>query len=357
MRNKVDNPRLFGIIHSNRDFSKKETWGKNQFNSSFPASLTCYLYKMGLNAKYLKINSRFEIDNSEISIDHLFNIDPLGNGTYYQFETQYTPFQKYIIGSIPRNDLVIQDEKGNCCSSLEVKLTTLPDNATCDCSDSNYGSEIVVRPDTIVYLACSIADIYDKRKEELKNELGDWHTNITDWTCAENIIPYLNKMKKSIVNIASKNIDCQTPLILQPIWKTDGKSPRLSINCFDVFVWSNLGMLKLFMYEDFENTSKITRHTRTMVWLYKMLLDYSIRGQFDGNTIIDELSFNTKNDKAFSTNGAITQPLMKCEELIKPRILRSHLKHIILGGGQLLLSPERRLDAIIYNSPDLFEEE
>lgn len=30
------------------------------------------------------------------------------------------------------------------------------------------------------------------------------------------------------------------------------------------------------------------------------------------------------------------------------------LKKIILGGGQNLLSPERRFDAIIYNSPDLF---
>ena len=27
---------------------------------------------------------------------------------------------------------------------------------------------------------------------------------------------------------------------------------------------------------------------------------------------------------------------------------------IILGGGQNLLSPERRFDAIIFNSPELF---
>jgi len=28
-----------------------------------------------------------------------------------------------------------------------------------------------------------------------------------------------------------------------------------------------------------------------------------------------------------------------------------------LGGGQNLLSPERRFDAIIYSTPSLFEEE
>ena len=38
-----ESPGLFGLSKTNRDFSKKESWGKNQFNSSFPASLCCYL--------------------------------------------------------------------------------------------------------------------------------------------------------------------------------------------------------------------------------------------------------------------------------------------------------------------------
>lgn len=48
-----ENPRLFGIVHSNRNYSLKDTWGKNQFNSSFPASLACYLHSRGLKAVYL----------------------------------------------------------------------------------------------------------------------------------------------------------------------------------------------------------------------------------------------------------------------------------------------------------------
>ena len=54
-------------------------------------------------------------------------------------------------------DLVIQKEDtGECLSGLEIKLTALPDNTTCNFNEDSYGSEIVVRPDTIVYLACSI---------------------------------------------------------------------------------------------------------------------------------------------------------------------------------------------------------
>lgn len=41
-------PRLFGINKSNRDYSKADTWGKNQFNSSFPASLGCFLHAKGM---------------------------------------------------------------------------------------------------------------------------------------------------------------------------------------------------------------------------------------------------------------------------------------------------------------------
>ena len=36
-------PSLFGIKYSNRDFSQKETWGKNCFNSSFPIQLILLL--------------------------------------------------------------------------------------------------------------------------------------------------------------------------------------------------------------------------------------------------------------------------------------------------------------------------
>ncbi len=86
-----------------------------------------------------------------------------------------------------------------------------------------------------------------------------------------------------------------------------------------------------------------------------MLYDFSLTGQIDHKAIIDELSYNTKNDKAFAVSGNITHQFMASNELTAPRILRGDIKNIILGGGQDMLSPERRFDAIIYNSPDLFK--
>lgn len=143
---------------------------------------------------------------------------------------------------------------------------------------------------------------------------------------------------------------------MQPIWKTESKSSRLADKCLDVFIWSDLGFMQLFLDagRDSQGRTKITRQIRTIVWLTKMLYEFANKGQFNHSRIIDELSYNTKNDKAFAVNGCITHPYMKSDILCTPRISKNDIRNIILGGGQNLLSPERRFDAIIYNSPELF---
>ena len=355
-------PRLFGIKNSNRDFTQKDSWGKNQFNSSFPAALACYLYSKNLKAVYYETNQRMEIEKNFIGIDELFGVNPLGEKIFFSFETQYMPFQKYIFGSIPRNDLVIL-VNGQCVSTFEIKLVALPDNSTCDLEEKFFGVEIVVRPDTIIYLACSFIKIFENNLQELKNIFASVGNSVEDWEVAEKVLLFSYEIYSTIKNLVKISYKNQIPMIIEPVWKTLGKSPRLAENCLDVFVWSNCGILNLFMpketdfVDDKKILPKISRHTRTMILLFKMLKDFCDFGKFDGKKIIDKLSFNTKNDKAFSSNGLRTQNLMNCSELKNPRITKNEIKNIILGGGQNLLSPERRFDAIIYNSPELFAEE
>jgi type II restriction enzyme len=47
---------------------------------------------------------------------------------------------------------------------------------------------------------------------------------------------------------------------------------------------------------------------------------------------------------------------MTCERLTKPIIHKNQIRKIIRGGGQKWLSPERRFDAIIFFSTELFED-
>lgn len=344
-------PSMFGLNKTNRDFTKKESWGKNQFNSSFPASLCCYLASASIEANYLSIQ-KGAFTPATIPIEDVFGIPANSNDLYFAFEAQHTPFQKYVIGTLPRTDLVIQKEStGECLSGLEVKLTALPDNTTCTQNDGAYGSEIVVRPDTIVYLACSIA-------MSLNKEINSYipKISINDWSDASEVLENITVIVEAIEKISLALEKKQSPFLLQPIWKTKGKSPILAEQCLDIFVWSNAGFSNFIskIANSSSTANKITRQTRTAIWLFKMLKDITDNGKFDHEEIIDSLSYNTKNDKAFASAGNVTNQYMSCTRLEKPIIKKSEIKNIILGGGQNMLSPERRFDAIIYNSPELF---
>ncbi|MCI5144757.1 MAG: HindVP family restriction endonuclease [Candidatus Electrothrix sp. AR3] len=344
-------PGLFGLSKTNRNFSKKESWGKNQFNSSFPAALCCYLASKNIDANYLSIqDGKYSI--GAIKIKDVLGISANSEELYFAFEAQHTPFQKYVVGTLPRTDVVIQKESSGKCTALEVKLTALPDNTTCKLEEYFYGSEIVIRPDTIVYLACSLA----------RNLNAGIHSHlfklkIDDWTDASQVLPCIKEIITDIEHISLSVEKYQTSFLLQPIWKTKGKSPVLAEQCLDLFVWSNAGFCNFISQIANRNpyANKINRQTRTAVWLYKMLQDFKKHGKFDHEDVFDNLSYNTRNDKAFSSSGKITNKYMTTERLKEPIISKSEIKNIILGGGQNMLSPERRFDAIIFNSPELFK--
>ena len=83
--------------------------------------------------------------------------------------------------------------------------------------------------------------------------------------------------------------------------------------------------------------------------------EYLNSGKFNYRKIFDQLSYDTRNDKAFASSGKITNKYMKCKNLTKPRIKKEEIKKIILNGAQEMLSPERRFDAVIFNDKDLFK--
>ena len=352
---------LFGLKYSNRDFTQEEAWGKNCFNSSFPSSLCSYLYSQGIDSVYIKLNANLKVEHTNLSIATLYGIKPDSENIFYAFETQFTPYQKYLIGNLPGVDLVIQSrDLGYCLQAIEIKLTALPDNTTCNLTENLYGCEIVIRPDTIVYLACSIIDTLNLNLSNMmlleKRLIG-----ISDWSEPSSVIPHISEIVNYIDSILLAILPYQRPFLMQPIWKTEGKSPRLSENCLDVFVWSNLAFTRLFIdlikieITKFGYVKTISRYTRTVIWLFKMLYEFNIHGSFNYGRIINNFSYNTKNDKAFAVSGRFTHVYMKSESLKQPRITKQEIKKIILGGGQNLLSPERRFDAIVYNSPDLFD--
>ena len=349
-------PGLFGQKHSSRDYTNPDCWGKNQFNSSFPASLVAYMYSKGIEPVYIYTGKRNQILHRYISSDELFKIDPLSDDAFYNFEAGFAPYERFYSGEREHIDLVMANyHTGEVLSGLEVKLTALPDNRTKDLDESLWGSEIVIRAATINFLACSICTNYSTpaRKEKLRRLLSTV-PQINHWEEIEEVRPHYPEIEAAILAISKDMYRKQAPLIIQPIWKTDGSKMRLRDDCLDVFVWSNLSVIQMCAFGNGVVPRKIQRTHRTIIWIYKMLLDYVTYNTFDYARIIGLQAYNNDNDKAFAVAGSKTHLMMDSPELLKPRISKYEIKNIILGGGQNLLSPERRFDAVLVNSPDLF---
>lgn len=347
-------PSLYGLVKSNRDFNNAQNWGKNIFNNAFPTALACYMDFKNIPPVYLTLNDQKGLNRGTISVDKIFGIAPSSPNAYYAFERDFVPYQLLVVDNLPRADLVVIDETtGICKSAVEIKLTALPDNSTFNFPEERYGCELVVRPDTIVYLALSIAATFKSKPDQLMPVLQQF-SQISDWTDIAIVAPAIAQMAKALDEFMTNNLNLQQPLVMQPVWKTEGKKLTLHQDAFDIFVWSNFAFTRLFFRDANSVRGTVSRGARSIAWLTKMLYDFVQDGKINHSKIIDGMSFNTKNDKAFAINGMGTQPLMASPELVRPRVKREEIANIILGGGGLLLSPERRLDAAILNTPGLF---
>lgn len=347
-------PGLFGIVRSNRDFNDPETWGKNQFNSSFPAALGCYMHDQDMPANYIEFGSKgFQV--SDIAIEDVYGTDPLGSDTFYAFESSYTLFAPLVVGRLPGTDLVVcsSSDASKQYHPLEIKLTALPDKATSQLTEAEYGSELVVRPDTILYLCCQlflensnlVKKVFKATKVDVRNNPDPEYA----MSHLPNVIAVLNSL------CAEPSLK-SSPLLMQPVWKTLGQSSQLADNCLDIFIWSTRAFLSFVSEIGRGNSNQtMTRQMRTAVWIFAVLREFALNGKVNFAQVVDNLSYNTKNDKSFATNGRITNGYMKSKNLTRPRISKDEIKNIILGGGQNFLSPERRFDAIIVNSPEIFE--
>lgn len=355
MMSETIKPGLFGQKHSSRDYTKEANWGKNIFNSSFPASLVAYMSAKGVDPVYLCVNENNNLIHEYISGTDLFGIDPLSEDAFYNFESGFSAFEKYYTGDREKIDLVMVNRATNeNLIGLEVKLTALPDNTTKKLSEDNYSCEMVVRPPTICFLACSICELFqsDEEKNALRKILNTV-PKINHWGEVGEVLPHYLKIESAIAEVAKLVSGKQSPLIVQPVWKM--KDGKLAEDCLDVFVWSNLAVLCMCYTGGEISDSELSRFQRSLIWIYLMLKDYVDYDAFDYIRIVKDHSYGNANDKAFAIPGKASWRLLHSSELTHPRIGKNEIKNIILGGGQNLLSPERRFDAVIVNSPDLFD--
>ena len=197
---------------------------------------------------YLTVDEKWHIVPKKIDVNSIFGHAYDSEDIFFGFEYTYGQSQRLVKGTLPRIDLVVMDNSDSenpWLRALEIKLTTLPDNSTCDFSEEKYGCELVVRPNTIIHLALAIVSGYAKHQSELLEVLHPIFQNNFSWAAEEKILEKIPDIIQTIESVLLAKMDTQIPLIIQPIWKTVGKSAQLHESCLDVFVWSTFAFAKL----------------------------------------------------------------------------------------------------------------
>lgn len=354
-------PSLFGISRSNRDFSQPHYWGKNQFNSSFPVALACYMRSQSLPLVYVQYKDEESTLVGEISVEETWGSTLKNEDLYFAFETRYDAFRTLVHDELPAIDLVVCAKSSDQqIRPLEVKLTTLPDSTTEKWDETGYGAELVIRSATSRYMALSMASSIGSDLQKVRSIFEPVFAKVRVWDSKPEMLQLASRALDALEIFLNEFKHLQKPLLVQPIWKTVGKSPILASQCLDIFVWSDFALAHLFLDSargSANEVDKISRHLRAALRLCRFLYERAGGSKVFQQPIYDGMTFDNQNDKEFSISGTKTRPLMACPRLNRPIVSKESIKEIVLNGGHKYLSPERRFDAILYFSTDIFGEE
>lgn len=341
---------LFGIQHSNR--RETDHWGKNCFNSSFPAATASYMLEHGIPAIYInldEVDGELKVVASEIPINQVFNCGQLhASDLYFSFESVFEPYQEYSFDQIDGIDLVVKNTQGAFLSPLEVKLTVLPDNTTYKKAEELWGSELVVRSATTSYCALGMYDAVKGDARLVREIFEEACSSIQSWDNDFEMTHKLPLLCSSIDTFQRSYYQRQKPLLMQTLWKTQGKSPLLAEQAFDIVIWSDYAFSRLFIDSSYEEAATMSRPMRATARLARCLWELSKSGKIRVVDIYRQMAFGNQTDKEFAIPGQKWKTYVSSPRTARPILSRDVVNEIIEPGYIELLSPERRFDQTLY---------
>lgn len=342
---------LYGIYNSNR--SADDHWGKNCFNSSFPTATACYMFDNNIPAIYIKlekINNELKIFPSTISFKDVFNS---GNRTTrdlkFCFESVFEPYQQYSFDRIDGIDLVVTDINGNYLSPLEVKLTVIPTSQTSKLPMEKWGSELVIRSATTSYCALGMFDSVKQHSNTIREIFEPACSSIQMWDNDYEMTHKMPILCEAIDNFQFDYYHNQKPLLMQTLWKTDGQSPILADQAFDIVVWSDYAFSRLFLDNSNKPSRSMKRGMRASARLARCLWELSKSGKIRTVDIYRQMAFDNQTDKEFAISGSLWRSKYVTSDRIQNLALNRDVVNEIIEPGYIdHLMPERRFDQTLY---------
>lgn len=341
---------LFGINHSNR--GPEDHWGKNCFNSSFPTAVACYMMSRGIPAIFNELvvqDGQLRVVSSEIPIAKAFNCEGIdADQLSFHFESVFEHYQEFSFDAVDGIDLVVKTVDGQFLTPMEVKLTVLPDSSTFEKAEPLWGSELVIRSATTSYCALGMYDAVADEARAVREIFEGACSSIQNWDNDFEMTHKLPALSAAIDRFQRQYFTRQRPLIMQALWKTQGKSPLLAENAFDIVFWSDYAFSRLFIDNSYEVEPTMSRPMRATARLARCLWELSKSGKIRLVDIYRQMAFGNQTDKEFSVNGARWRTYVTSPRVLTPALPREAVNEIIAPGFIEKLSPERRFDQTLY---------
>jgi hypothetical protein len=153
---------------------------------------------------------------------------------------------------------------------------------------------------------------------------------------------------QSINDYQSEYYQHQKPLLMQTIWKTQGKSPLLADQAFDIVIWSDYAFSRLFIDGSSTPSNTMSRPMRATARLARCLWELSKSGKIRMADIYRQMAFGNQTDKEFAIGGAKWRQYVMSERVTHPILPKTVVNNIIEPGYIKKLSPERRFDQTLY---------
>lgn len=341
---------LFGIEHSNRNDNNH--WSKNCFNSSFPTATANYMLENHIPAIYINLieeEGHLKVVADEIYIEDVFRCGDLQpQDLFFAFESVYEPYQEYSFDQIDGIDLVVKTLDGTFLSPLEVKLTVMPDNTTYRKPESQWGSEIVIRSATTSYCALGMFDAVNDESIAVREMFEEACSDIQSWDNDFEMTHKVANLCRSIDSFQSTYYLHQRPILMQVLWKTQGKTHLLADQAFDIVIWSDYAFSRLFIDASYDVSQSMSRPMRATARLAKCLWELSKSGKIRVKDIYRQMAFGKQTDKEFSIPGNKWRNYVNSPRIERPILSKEVVNEIIVPGYMENLSPERRLDQTLF---------
>lgn len=314
--------------------------------------MASYMLDNDISAVYIRldsVNGELCVVADEIPISQVFKSgDKNPTDLVFNFESVYEPYQQYSFDDIDGIDLVVKDLDDHFLSPLEVKLTVLPTDQTSKYTEDRWGCELVIRSATTSYCALGMFDSVKADARHVREIFENACSSIQMWDNDFEMTHKMPQLCRSIDQFQKEYYQNQKPLLMQTIWKTQGKSPLLADQAFDIVVWSDYAFSRLFIDGSTAPATTMSRPMRATARLARCIWELSKSGKIRVADIYRQMAFGNQTDKEFAIGGSKWRQYVTSNRVVRPILPKSAVNEIIEPGNIQRLSPERRFDQTLY---------